>query len=70
MNLRKLKTMIIDRGIKRSAIADAIGCSRYAVYKKLDGKSEFTASELVSLSDFMRLSREERDEIFFGDELN
>lgn len=65
MNLTKLKAVIIDRGVKRSAVADAIGCSRFSIYKKLDGKTEFKASEVVKMSEFLRLSQEERDEIFF-----
>ena len=67
VNLSKLKAVIIDRGVKRSAVAEAIGCTRYSVYKKLDGKTEFKASEIVKLSEFLRLSPEERDSIFFGE---
>ena len=66
MNLTKLKVAIIDRGVRRNALADALGVSRSTIYSKLDGKREFTVGEALRMSEFLRLSREERDEIFFS----
>lgn len=65
-NLNMLKEKIIDSGISKTAIAKKIGISRETLYNRLKGKGEFSASEIVSLTEIFHMEKEERDEIFFS----
>ena len=47
------------------AIAEKSGMSRETLYNKLSGNSDFKASEIMGISETLRLSNAERDEIFF-----
>lgn len=58
-----------DSGMTVKAIAMKSGILRETLYNRLNGKSEFSASEMLSLSDVLRLSPEERDAIFFAREV-
>lgn len=58
-----LKGIIDDSGITISHIAEKMGCSRNRVYAIIGG-SECTASEIVTLSDILHLTKAQRDSIF------
>lgn len=59
-----LKNKIEDSGMTVVAIAEKSGVDRATLYNRLKGKGEFTASEIVGLSNVLRLSKPERDKIF------
>lgn len=67
-DLELLSKKISDSGMTMVAIARKSGIKRETLYKKLKGCGEFKASEIVGLSCALRLSTEERDDIFFGSE--
>lgn len=46
------------------AVAEKSGILRETLYNRLKGVGEFTASEIVSLSNVLNLSQTERDDIF------
>ena len=58
-----LKGIIDDSGITISHIAEKMGCSRNRVYAIIGG-AECTASEIVTLSDILHLTKSQRDSIF------
>lgn len=60
-----LKSKIDASGLKLTHIADQMGLSRQALYKKLNEYSPFTTKEAQALSDILDLSRNEREQIFF-----
>lgn len=65
MNLLRDK---IDRvGIPITTLANKCGVTRNSLYNKLDGKSEFKASEICIISAALHLTQQERDAIFFGE---
>lgn len=65
VNLDLLKETIEDRGITIAALSRKTGISRETIYNKLKGKKgEFTASQIVSFTNALHLTCEERDEIF------
>lgn len=65
VNIDLLKETIEDRGITITALSKKTGISRETIYNKLKGKKgEFTASQIVSFTNALRLTCEERDEIF------
>lgn len=62
-NVELLKKKIRDSGMTISSIAKQSGILRETLYNRMKS-GNFYASEIVSLTNVLRLSREERDEIF------
>lgn len=66
VNKSLLRNKIRESGLKINYIAQSSGILRETLYNKLNGKSEFTASEIVSLTKILSLTKQERDEIFLS----
>lgn len=67
MNQEMLCDKIDSSMIPKSSIAEALGITRQAFYKKLNGKREFKNSEIKTLAMILHLTSKERDDIFFAD---
>ncbi len=67
MDIEMLKERLSAAGIKMSEAAERIGVTRQGFYNKLSGCTEFKSSEIRVLSDMLKLSSDERDQIFFRD---
>lgn len=63
-NIEKLKNKISDSGMTVVSISSKAGMLRETLYNRLNGRGEFTASEIVGLTHALNLSKNERDEIF------
>lgn len=63
-NIDMLKDKISESGITMTALAKKSGIVRETLYNRLAGVGEFTASEIVGLSDALNLSKAEREDIF------
>lgn len=59
-----LDEVIKQSGMKYNYLAEKLGLSNYGFYKKRNGITEFTVSEVVKLSDLLHLPRDLRDKIF------
>ena len=72
VDFEKLKSKMKNSGMTITSIARQSNTSRETLYNRLKGIGEFTASEIDSLTKTLRLTRKERDEIFFNNksELN
>lgn len=62
----KLDNVIYESGLKLEAIARKMEINRVSLWNKIQGRTEFKASEITSLSKILNLSAEQRDDIFFG----
>ena len=62
-NVELLKKKISDSGMTVSAIADKSGILRETLYNRMKS-GNFYASEIVSLTKVLHLTRRERDDIF------
>ena len=62
----KLDKAIYESGLKLEAVASKMGINRVSLWNKIQGRTEFKASEITSLSKILNLSAEQRDDIFFG----
>lgn len=62
-NVELLKKKMEESGMTVSAIADKSGILRETLYNRMK-TGNFYASEIVSLTRVLRLTRKERDEIF------
>lgn len=64
-----LRKRMDESGMTVKAIAEKSGMLRETLYNRLKGTGEFTASEIVSLSNTLHLTTSERDAIFFGEKV-
>ncbi len=65
-NTELLIQAITRSGMKREYIANRIGLSRAGLKLKIDGKNEFTQSEISALTALLQLTKAEREAIFFA----
>ena len=70
VNIGLLKDTIEDRGMTIVKLSEKMGIDRATLYNRFNGKGEFTASEIVSITDALRLTRDERDSIFLLENVN
>lgn len=66
INYKKLNDKVKNSGLKKSYIAKELGLTPYGLAKKLNGVTEFKASEMANISDVLNLTGEMREEIFFA----
>ena len=66
----RLLPIINDSDMTKTAIAKKAGMDRGTLYNRLAGKGEFTASEIVGLTEALRLDKEQRDYIFLPERLH
>ncbi len=67
MNSNLLKAQIVLKDKKVPNIAIDLGISKTSLYRKLNGKSEFTRSEIVRLINILDIEKNNAIEIFFDD---
>lgn len=66
-NKELLKAAIKRSGVKLDAVLDATGIKSYATLRgRINNETGFTASEIAAIQNLLRLTNEERDEIFFA----
>jgi DNA-binding phage protein len=61
-----LRAAIRSSGYKMSYIAEKLGITPQGLYKKIENRSEFKASEILILTKVLGLSSKERESIFFA----
>ena len=66
INYKKLNDKVRNSGLKKSYIAKKLGLTPYGLAKKLNGETEFKASEMANISEVLNLTGEMREEIFFA----
>lgn len=57
---------VVDSGVKFSFIAEKIGMTRQGLSKKLKDNSDFKAYQMLIIADILHLSDEDRDAIFYA----
>ena len=70
VNIELLKATIDDRGMSMVKLAEKSGMDRTTLYNRLNNKGEFTASEIVGITEALRLKNNERDSIFLVKNVN
>ncbi len=68
VNFELLNKKIKNSGMTVVAVAEKSGILRATLYNKLNGSSDFKASEILKLSSALGLSVDERNNIFFAQE--
>ena len=61
-----LAKAIDDSGLKKGYLAEKLGISRQSLTSLLNGRTEFKASQIDTLTTLLQLTAERRDAIFFA----
>ncbi len=70
MNINMLKAQIALKGKKVNDITKLLKISKSAVYRKLNGKSDFTRKEILLLINFLEINTDKAMEIFFNEKVS
>ena len=68
--MERLRKKIDQAGFKLTYVAERCGLTYQGLKKKLDGDTEFKASEIAVLKDMLNLSDAEVHDIFFNDDVD
>lgn len=63
------KAYLVRRGYTVQSLADALGIAVCSLSYKMNNKREFKLSEIVAIKKILNMTSEERDAIFFADEV-
>ncbi|AYV93562.1 hypothetical protein A2U14_05840 [Fusobacterium necrophorum subsp. funduliforme] len=66
MEKNLLKSKVFERGKKMEELYRGIHISKSAMYRKMNGESCFTLKEIKGIVEFLGLSKEEMNAIFFN----
>lgn len=69
INTQLLDSKIEQSGFKTGFLVEKLGLSRNGFDKKRKGKTPFRTAEIYVLSDLLRLSDNEKKDIFFADKV-
>lgn len=70
MDCNELKAQMIRKGFKVESLAEKIGISKSAFYRKLNGSSEFDREEISKISELLNLEPKDVYKIFFAKEVS
>jgi plasmid maintenance system antidote protein VapI len=67
VNHNKLKGLMVERGLKVEELAKRLNLSRQSTSDKINGRRSISLIEAMTISEALGMSKEERDAIFFAD---
>ncbi len=65
MDTNMLKAVLVRNGDNVTALADKMGLSQTALYRRINGETDFDYKEIKAIKDIYSLSPDEIDAIFF-----
>ena len=66
-NRNKLRAKVIENGFTMKQIAGMLHVSEVTLYRKINGKSDFTRKEIQKLKEILKLDAKTVGEIFFAE---
>lgn len=66
VDIARLERAIKESGMTKTAIAEKAQISRVTFQNRLGGIGNFTADEIAGVTKALRLTKAERDQIFFA----
>ncbi len=67
MDGKRLRHILVDKDRSVASLAKSIGIAPCTLGRKLDGKTEFTVSEIVAIRGELELSNNDIQTIFFDE---
>lgn len=68
MDAARLEYEMKRRNVKKANMCEMLGISRTAFYRKCNGKSEFTQSEIQKIAEYLHLDN--LMDVFFADKVS
>lgn len=68
-NAESFKRLVYGNGMTVAMLATEIGISKTAMFRKINGKSDFTRKEIISISECLGVKIETLFPIFFNQEV-
>lgn len=65
-NTKLLEIALLRNDVSKKELAAILGISLQALYNKIKNKAEFKASEISQIAKTLKLSRREKESIFFA----
>lgn len=69
LNKNKLKAKVIENGLTMEKVAKELDINVTTLYRKINGTSDFTRSEMHKIKDLLNLSVKDAVDIFFNPDL-
>ena len=69
-NTKEFEILLLRKGISKKFIAELLGKSLQTVYNKIHNVVDFTATEIMLICNSLQLSKDERDLIFFAEDVD
>lgn len=66
MNVKKLKSKLVEKGMNVEQLAKKIGKDRSSLYRKLADTKRMTIKDALDIKDVLDLTDTEARDIFFG----
>ena len=67
MNIVLLKIKLLEKGTNIKKLSEVIGISVSAFYQKLNKDGDFRRNEIKAIRDYLNLTEQEVNSIFFSD---
>lgn len=68
-NKNLLRAKIVESGLNHEKLSNLLGLNAVTLYRKMNGLSDFTRSEIQIIRSSLGLSADEAEQIFFAPEL-
>lgn len=62
----KFRAKVIENGLTMTQVANQLNINVATLYRKVNGTSDFTRTEIQTLKDLLKLTVREATEIFFA----
>lgn len=66
MDMNKLRARMFERNMNVTKLAERVGISRTAFYRKLQKPGQFTVGEVMRIKSILGLSEDDAIDIFFN----
>lgn len=68
-NQKLFRIILLEKGISLKDIAKMLNISLVTLYRKMNGYSDFFRDEVRAICNYLNLSLEEREDIFFAPDI-
>lgn len=65
-NSNLFKARLVELGLSVEDVANAIGCNKATLYRKIKGESDFTRNEIQLIRQKLRMTSDDVERIFFA----
>lgn len=67
MNVKMLKSKLVEKGMNVEDLAKMLGIDRSTMYRKLADRKRMTIKDALAIRDALHLSSKDARDIFFGE---